>query len=122
MNPTVNIEELGLAENRYVRGTNVWSASNLVQWCKEKEYPIFKLPLAGIDLSRNSWEINCLYDFIYHMKRSVNVDKQYPIILDETGQICDGLHRICKAIVDGDTEIDAIRIENMPCPDGKIEE
>lgn len=118
MTPKVPIEKLGLAENCYVRDNEAWSASNLIQWCKEQDYPIFKLPLVGINLNTSVWKIDNIYDFIYHMNRCKDCNKTYPIILDDAGQVCDGWHRICKAIIDGDAEIDAIRIEKMPDADG----
>ena len=45
----------------------------------------------------------------------------YPIILDDCGQIADGYHRLCKAILEGRETIKAIRLEEMPAPD-RIEE
>lgn len=118
MNPKVNIISQGLAENCYIVSNKRWSASTLVQWCKEKNYPIFKLPLAGINLSDMPFDVNNLDEFIYQCNRVNKVDLKYPILIDSIGRICDGYHRVVKAILEGKTEIDAIRIEEMPSPDG----
>ena len=53
------------------------------------------------------------------MKRTNNADLKYPIILTDKGVICDGWHRLCKAVYQGDEYIKAIRIEKMPEYSGK---
>ena len=117
-NPVVTYPNQGLAENRYTADGKIWAASNLVSWVKEKNYPVFKLPLAGVNLDHLPWEINNLDDIIWHSKRIQDTDLSHPILIDHLGRICDGYHRIVKAIIENKTEIDAIRIEEMPRPDG----
>lgn len=68
-NPIVTYPKQGLAENRYTADGKIWAASNLVSWVKEKNYPVFKLPLAGVNLDHLPWEINNLDDIIWHSKR-----------------------------------------------------
>lgn len=116
--PIVKIRKQGLAENVYTSGDNVWSASNLIQWCKEKKYPIFDLPLAGIDLSYIPWSnLNSVKNIASHFKRVQSANLEYPVILDDYGYIADGWHRIVKALVEGKRTIKAIRIQDMPEPD-----
>lgn len=117
-NPVVTYPKQGLAENRYTADGKIWAASNLVSWVKEKNYPVFKLPLAGVNLEHLPWEINTLDDIIWHSKRIQDTDLNHPILIDHLGRICDGYHRIVKAIIENKTEINAIRIEEMPRPDG----
>lgn len=122
MSPKVNImTDLGLTTNEYIVDGKYWSASKLIQWCKEKKYPTFKLLLAGVNLSFMPWSCDSLDDFIWHTKRIKEADLKYPIILDDYGRICDGYHRICKAILENKAEINAIRIETMPKPDRQDE-
>lgn len=116
--PKVYINSQGLSENRYVIDGKAWSAAGLVQYCKDKKYPIFDLPLAGVSLDNMPWQISDTKSFIYHLKRANKVNLNYPIILDDKGYICDGWHRIVKAIELGKTSIKAIRIQEMPQPDG----
>lgn len=116
--PIVKIRKQGLAENVYTSGDNVWSASNLIQWCKEKKYPIFDLPLAGIDLSYIPWSnLNSVKNIASHFKRVQSANLEYPVILDDYGYIADGWYRIVKALVEGKRTIKAIRIQDMPEPD-----
>ena len=59
----------------------------------------------------------------YHRGKRVNqCSLEYPIILDEVGQIADGYHRLCKAILEGKETIKAIRLLEMPAPDRISEE
>lgn len=117
--PIVELQTQGLAENTYRSDNNIWSASNLIQWCKEKEYPIFDLPLAGIDLSYSPrTSLSNVKQIANHFKRVQLANLDYPVILDDHGYIADGWHRIVKALVDGKSTIKAIRIQEMPQPDG----
>lgn len=112
-----------MSDNRYVNSDgDTWSASTLIQYCKEQKYKVFDLPLVGIDLSYLPFSVKTLDEFIYQSNRVKNTNLEYPIILDSTGKVCDGYHRICKAILEGRPTIKAIRIEQMPCRDGKDEE
>jgi len=52
-----------------------------------------------------------------HMKLVNAADIRYPIILDEDGRVMDGMHRVCRAILDGVVEIPAVRFEVDPEPD-----
>lgn len=117
--PIVKLQTQGLAENIYTSNGNTWSAPNLVQWCNEKEYPIFDLPLAGIDLSYSPWSnLSNVKQIANHFKRVQLADLDYPIILDDHGYIADGWHRVIKALIEGKNTIKAIRIQEMPQPDG----
>ena len=117
--PIVELQTQGLAENIYRSDNNIWSASNLIQWCKEKEYPTFDLPLAGIDLSYSPWtSLSNVKQIANHFKRVQSANLDYPVILDDHGYIADGWYRIVKALVYGKSTIKAIRIQEMPQPDG----
>lgn len=41
-------------------------------------------------------------------------DLSYPIILSPTGEVLDGWHRVCKAFVEGVTELDAVQLLRLP--------
>lgn len=115
--PLTPIESFSLEESQYVRGSEIWKAITLIDYCKAKGYKPFDLPLAGIDLSTAHFTYECAATFIFQMKRVQNSDLSYPIILDDFGQIADGWHRVCKAILEGKTTIKAIRMDSMPAYD-----
>ncbi|MBS3993137.1 MAG: hypothetical protein KGZ87_05430 [Bacteroidetes bacterium] len=114
--PKVKIEKVVLIENEYEdQHGNIYSALKLIE--QSKKYKQFDLPLIGINLNRPAWNIGNLADFIHHVDRLRHTNIDHPIILDNEGVICDGLHRVCKAILEGKTTIKAIRLEEMPPKD-----
>ena len=52
-----------------------------------------------------------------HARDIYNADLSYPIILSPKGDVLDGMHRICKALLEGRAEIDAVRFLQDPEPD-----
>lgn len=115
--PLVPIEKFSLGDSAYKRGNEVWLAQTLIDFCKSQEYKEFDLPLAGISLTESHFDSWSTGNFIFQMQRVQNVDLNYPIILDNFGQIADGWHRVCKAILEGRKTIKAIRMERMPAYD-----
>jgi hypothetical protein len=79
------------------------------------------MPLAGIDLQTSPYTITDIYSFISHADRVFKADTKYPILISDKGYIMDGWHRVCKAIINGDTHIKAIRFDSMPKPSGNGE-
>ena len=110
-NMIVPIEDMTFAESEYHRGNKIWNAQTLYDFAKAKEYPILDMPLWNIDLTAEPFECNQLHSFIFQCKRVNQCSLEYPIILDDVGQIADGYHRLCKAILEG------IRLLEMPAPD-----
>ena len=41
-------------------------------------------------------------------------DLKFPIILSPTGVVLDGMHRLCKAFLEGIEEVDAVQLPAMP--------
>lgn len=118
MAPKVKIKTQGLAGNTYRGADNTrYGAATLIAFCKEKKWKTFKYPLAAFSLSV-CWKNETIGDLLQDAKRINNTDLKYPIIIDTDGDIADGYHRCMKAILLGKTEIDAIRMEEMPPPDG----
>ena len=113
----VPISQMEFGESRYVRGEKIWKASTLYDYAKAKNYPTQEMPLFAVNLTTFAFECHNLYQFIFQSKRWRDCDYEIPIILDNFGQIADGYHRICKAILDGKETIKCIRLEEMPSPD-----
>jgi hypothetical protein len=117
----VKIPEMSFGESQYKRGSKVWKASTLYLFAKAKEYPTFNFPLAAANLSDKAFDADNLAQFIFQCKRVDDCSLEHPIILDEVGQIADGYHRVCKAILEGKETIKAIRLEEMPTHDWEEE-
>lgn len=112
--PIVDLGEFKFTESRYVRGTRGWMASSLYKQAEKEGAKPFDVPLASFDLSPLHFKVGCTDDFIWHMKRCMDCDTDIPILLDNLGQIADGNHRVCKAIIEGKRYIKALRLKDMP--------
>ena len=49
-----------------------------------------------------------------HARDIFEADLNYPIILSPSGDVLDGMHRICKVYLQGLEEIDAVQLPTMP--------
>ena len=53
-------------------------------------------------------------DVAEHARDIYEADFRFPIILSPTGAVLDGMHRLCKAFLEGMEEIDAVQLPKMP--------
>lgn len=117
--PKVKLPGLDLSENCYIVNGNKYDVPTLIQFCQEKKYRSFDMPLAGICFENLPFNISNFLSFCNHIKRVNNTNLDYPIIIDNYGYVADGWHRIAKAILLGKRTIKAVRMEEMPQPSGK---
>lgn len=116
--PTINYSKLSFDESRYRRGKKYWYASTLLRAALDAELEPFEYPVACYDLSSKYFSLENTDDFIWQIKRTLDADyENHPIILDDMGQVADGNHRLCHAILDGKSHVMAYRLQNMPEPD-----
>lgn len=109
----VEIKGIDVADNTYVHGDKVWLVSNLI--ARSKGLVPFDLPLAAVFAGANTWEpITSAYALAKEMRRVLDVDPSYPVIMDEEGYIMDGWHRVARALVDGKATIPAVRFAVTP--------
>lgn len=101
-----------LSENSYSRDGRSYSVKDLIE--ASKDLPTFEIDLRSIDISVMPWGDVSIQMFSQHMKRVNDADLKYPVILDWSGYICDGWHRVVKAIVLGHDTIKARRLTVMP--------
>lgn len=112
MNKPVKISSFSVSENRYCTKGGTYRVKDLIKLaCKLKP---FDLPLQGIDISVRPWGDVNMKSFCYHVRRINDADMTHPIILDDEGFICDGWHRVAKAIIEGQATIKAVRLDVMP--------
>jgi hypothetical protein len=87
------------------------------------DLPIEEVDLDSIDeVDTNYWFGNefcppTVRLIIEHFRLIQDVDSAYPIILGPDGRVMDGMHRIARAILDGQSTIRAVRMEVLPPPD-----
>ena len=100
--PVIGFGHLSFEESNYERGGKHWMATTLLRACHDQGLEPFEYPLAGYDLIPKRFALDNMDDFIWQMRRTLDADyENYPIILDDFGQVADGNHRICHAILDG---------------------
>lgn len=54
---------------------------------------------------------------VEHVRLVREVDPAFPIILGADGRVMDGMHRVARALLDGETTVRAVRFEVDPEPD-----
>ena len=104
-------------------GVLIWDVRKLVKLASE--LPLVKVPLNEIvELDEPYWfgpggdEPTCRR-IAEHMKQSDEADLAFPIVLCSDGRVMDGMHRVVKAHINGQTHIDAVRLKKTPPPDYK---
>jgi hypothetical protein len=106
--------------SRIENGRNlIWDVHRLVELTKL--YPIKEVALSSIrELDENFWfeaEIPTCRTVALHGKLIEETDLKHPIILSVDGRVMDGMHRVCKALLEDRTTITAVQFERDPEPD-----
>lgn len=52
-----------------------------------------------------------------HAKLMNETDLSHPIVLSQNGRVMDGMHRVCRALIEGRETIRAVRFDVDPEPD-----
>lgn len=111
--PAVQVAGVRVEENTFRSGDKVWCVSNLIE--RAKSLKPFDLPLAAVYIGSEVWTPEgSVAGVAFHMRRALDVNTEYPIILDAEGFIMDGWHRVLRAIIDGKTTIKAVRFDATP--------
>ena len=114
--PAVKIDGCFVADNTSREGDQVWIVTNLI--ARAKELAPFDLPLAAIYSGSEVWTpVGSAYGIAHHVRRALDANTEYPIILCQQGFIMDGWHRVLRALIDGKTTIKAVRFAETPLHD-----
>ena len=103
------------------RGLLAWDVDRLVGLTSEQE-PV-DVPLELIrELDEPFWfagdgDTPTCRRVAEHTRLINETDLGHPIILDPDGRVMDGMHRVCKALIQGVGTIKAVRLPAMPEPD-----
>ena len=103
------------------RGLLAWDIRRLVEL--SRDFPVEQIQLADIgEIDESPWyehegDSPTCRSLLQHMQLIDAVDLSYPIILDRDGRVMDGMHRVCKAVREGQDEILAVRFITNPEPD-----
>jgi len=104
-------------------GLDAWDVRRLIEL--SAHFPIFKVGPGSLEeIHSNHWykeaqQIPSPNSILEHIQLIDACDLSYPIILDAQGNVMDGMHRICKALLTDIKEIDAVQFQKDPEPDFK---
>lgn len=94
-------------------GRHVWSVARLIEL--SKDLPVMRVPLLHLNVYQTYKNLT-LREMAMHIQAVQAADLQYPIILDEDGELMDGRHRILKAMLQRRKSILAVRFLKNPSP------
>ena len=94
-------------------GRHSWSVSRLLEL--SKDLPVMEVPLNHLNVW-HSYDKLTLRDMVMHMKAVNAADLNYPIIIDEDGELMDGRHRLMKAMLNGVDTVKVVKFEENPSP------
>jgi hypothetical protein len=103
------------------RGLLAWDVDRLLRLTSEQE--AVDLPLEGVrELDEVFWfcgvgDRPTCRRLAEHAKLIHETSLDYPIIIDPDGRVMDGMHRVCKALINGLKTIKAVKLLAMPEPD-----
>ena len=107
---------------RSLRGNQVynWYVERL--WKLAGDLPVFEFEVATFDcFDEDVWfggtHKPTVNKVLEHYRKIANATFEYPIIFSQDGSIFDGVHRICRAHLDGRKTIPAVRFMQDPEPD-----
>ena len=94
-------------------GKSKWSVARLIELAKD--LPVQEAPLDAINVYNKLGDLT-LRELAMHVKAVNEADLQYPIILDEDGEIMDGRHRVVRAMIEEKKMIKFVRFDENPPP------
>jgi hypothetical protein len=106
---------------RSPQGLCAWNVHRLVE--QARALPCERVPLSAIrELNEPYWcnegtrTLTCR-QVVDHASLMLESDLAFPIILSSDGRVMDGMHRVCKTLLEDRTEIEAVRFIHDPEPD-----
>ena len=102
-------------------GTLIWNVDRLVKL--SAGFPVIDIPVHSIqELDKTFWfdandSLPTCRRIAQHAKLITETDLKYPIILSKCGEVMDGMHRVCKAFIEGRELIKAVQFVVDPEPD-----
>jgi hypothetical protein len=94
-------------------GKNHWSVERLIML--SSEFKVMDIPMDHLNIYHNYDNVT-LRQMATYIRTVNDADLEFPIILDEDGEVMDGRHRIVKCLVNGFTTIKAVRFDKNPDP------
>jgi len=102
-------------------GLLAWDVRRLVALARD--LPLERVPLERIaELGEPHWYAHgeatpTCRSVVEHCRLIAEADLAFPIVLDRAGRVMDGMHRVCRALLEGRPDVAAVRFERDPEPD-----
>ena len=102
-------------------GFYAWDVDRLVEL--SKKITPQQVPLSAIkELDENYWfggkgDNPTCRAIVEHFKLMTETDLTFPIILSPNGRVMDGMHRVCKALIEGNKTISVVQFKRDLEPD-----
>jgi hypothetical protein len=103
------------------RGLCAWRIERLIEL--SHGLPRERVPLSAIrEVDEPFWcgaegqKLTCR-QVVDHARLMRECELSYPIMLSSDGRVMDGMHRVCRALLEGFSEIEAVRFIEDPEPD-----
>ena len=100
-------------------GLYAWDVRRLIEL--SRALPVEQVPLTEIaELDRNHWYNHLVptpRSMLEHFSLIQACDLRYPVILDAAGRLMDGMHRVCRALLEERSHISTQRFVVDPEPD-----
>lgn len=99
-------------------GLDAWDVRRLI--VLSRALPVVEIdPSTIVELDSNHWFSNgsdkpTPRRIVEHVRLIRACDLAWPIILDSQGRLMDGMHRVCRAILDGRARIQAVQFAVDP--------
>ncbi|MEW8004685.1 MAG: hypothetical protein AB2827_18085 [Candidatus Thiodiazotropha sp.] len=115
----------GLRKQYYFKSTGnrlcAWDVDRLIEQTRDVEPEWVSLDSIK-ELDENFWfggegDVPSCRAVVEHARLIQQADMTFPIILSSTGRVMDGMHRVCRALIDGTPKIAAVRFTQDPEPD-----
>ncbi len=103
------------------QGFDAWDVDRLI--ALSRDLPIERVPVDSItEVNTSYWfegsaEAPTVRKVAEHARLIIEADLSYPIILGHDGRVMDGMHRIARALLEGQAEIEAVRFTSPLEPD-----
>jgi hypothetical protein len=97
-------------------GLDAWDVDRLVEL--SRDLPVQQVALDSLgQIDTIYWsEPFTVRTFTEHVRLVQAVDRSHPIILAADGHVMDGMHRVVRALLDGETTIRAVQFDATPAP------
>jgi hypothetical protein len=99
--------------------TLIWDVHRLVELTRS--YPVHPVSISSIgELDQCFWfdgEPPTCRAVALHAKLIQETDLAHPIILSSSGRVMDGMHRVCKALLENRATVAAVQFMTDPEPD-----